>query len=516
MTGYLSISGPHTSLRLSTPRFGALRIGSNPECDICLSEDGIAPRHVELYLGNPINALIIGPDVALIGANKDLETPIAPNTSCELRSQDRLRIGAIEIHHTPKKHEDTAIHLLDPNELRYELSRIDLKGVLVRLVGEPNLIHQIQSQLNSEDILTRLEDDELAIILVDASLQDAHTFLNQVSPSASGIALIAPGQAQKTIDSATPRNRPHRHQSRRIVSDEPAMLEVEQLLDQASKGDEPILIIGETGTGKDRLVEELHQRSSRRHGPLVRIAAIDISDHGISSDTIQRASGGTLVIDEVSALDPKTQLTLARDLEHGRLIHTRVVATSNQSVEQLVAQASFRKDLFFRLARFRLELPPLRERPQDIAALTSAFVSEKGVPPLSPDLLELFKSYPWPGNIRELESVISRAVLASGGQEINRVHLPSELIHNSGELRSSVRAQDPAEVTLGASQNPQDRNQETLSLRDEIAALEHRRILEALEHYPTQTEAAKALGIPLRTFLNRMDSLGIPRARKKS
>lgn len=317
-----------------------------------------------------------------------------------------------------------------------------------------------------------------------------------------------------------------------IPSVDPAMRAVEDLLQQAAASEDPVLVLGDTGTGKDVTAREIHRRSTRASGPFLRVGAVEIGDEGFASSILRQASGGSLLIDEVSVLSDRAQLALARHLESYVPDGPRWIATSNQDLDRLVADGLFRKDLFFRLARLRIELPPLHRRPADIGPFAQAFLGARGVDaPLSRAVLEALERYPWPGNLRELETVMARAALASGGAPIDLVHLPPPL--QSPWPRASEPPLRPAEphaappsaaaedevpssggdleaAGAGSAASPLGP-----SLREEMAALERRRILEALERCPNQTEAARALGIPLRTFLNRMDALGIPRARKK-
>jgi DNA-binding NtrC family response regulator len=317
------------------------------------------------------------------------------------------------------------------------------------------------------------------------------------------VAVLGPEGPAAAIEAARPGSGgPSAGERLRLAPVDPAMASVERLAAQAAESDEPVLVLGETGTGKDLLVAELHRRSPRAPKPLVRLSAVEIDAEGPAAQAIARAAGGTLLLDEVSALSPRAQLALTQWLERGALAGVRVVATSNQDLEASVQSGTFRKDLFFRLARFRLDLPPLRERRSDIRAFTSAILAAHGIAaPPSLAVLDALERYRWPGNVRELEGALGRAAAASGGAPLQLEHLPPEIAGDA----SSAAVEAPSA----------DAEESGMSLRDEMAALERRRILEALERHPTQTEAAKALGIPLRTFLNRMDALGIPRARKK-
>lgn len=413
MSTFLIVSGRQTALRIAVPTLGALRLGSDPSCDVVVREPGIHPLHVELYLGPRLGARALGPEVAVETAAGD--RAVSRDASVELGPGERLRVGPIEVH--------------------------------------------------------------------------------------LGTALPVVETQPRQLDAMPGANR-----GPRARSADPSMEIVDRLIEQAARGEEPVLVLGETGVGKDDAVRRIHEGSTRAFGPLEVVHAIELGESGLPAELLSASAHGTLVLDEVSALSERGQIALAHDLER---CAARVVATSNRDLDDAVRQGTFRKDLFYRLARLRIEIPPLRDRPGDIAPLASAFATRAGVREgFAAAALEALSSYPWPGNLRELDSVIQRAAVASGGGRIQVEHLPAE-VRLSMSMPSIQSGTGDIEATALGEEAPK------LGLREEMAALERRRILEALNAHPTQTEAAKELGIPLRTFLNRMDALGIPRARKK-
>ena len=230
------------------------------------------------------------------------------------------------------------------------------------------------------------------------------------------------------------------------------------LMNKMCAYDAPVVIEGETGTGKELAARAIHYRGARTARPFVPVNCGAIPDALVESELfghrrgaftdarddkpglVELARGGTLFLDEVDALTPKAQVTLLRFLQdqqfrplggrHDEQADVRIIAASNRSLERQVDAGTFRVDLFYRLKLLYLALPPLRERHGDIALLARHFVSKaaaryaKAELPLDPATLACFERYPWPGNIRELENRVSRAFLLAEGDSISEPALP--------------------------------------------------------------------------------------------
>jgi DNA-binding NtrC family response regulator len=224
------------------------------------------------------------------------------------------------------------------------------------------------------------------------------------------------------------------------------------LIDKMAAFDAPVLIEGETGTGKELAARAIHYRGKRRGGPFVPVNCGAIPDtlvenelfghrRGAYTDArfdhaglVELARGGTLFLDEVDALTPKAQVTLLRFLQDRQFrplgarreeqADVRVIAAANRDLEQLVAAGAFRLDLLYRLKLLHLVLPPLRERHGDAALLAEHFIGmaaaryAKPALPLERATLEWFERYAWPGNIRELENLVHRGFLLADGPHI--------------------------------------------------------------------------------------------------
>ncbi len=232
-----------------------------------------------------------------------------------------------------------------------------------------------------------------------------------------------------------------------------------------------VLVTGESGTGKELIAEAIHGASPRAAGPLVRLNCAALSDSLLESELfghergaftgadrtrkgrLEQAHGGTLFLDEIGELPQTTQIKLLRFLQertfervgsnHPITVDVRIIAATNRNLQNMVATGQFREDLFYRLNVVGLELPPLRERTQDIPLLATTFLTKyaelngRAARALDDAALAALVAYSWPGNVRELQNVIERAVVLSHGEVVERQHLPPEI--DASPLASTPR-----------------------------------------------------------------------------
>jgi DNA-binding NtrC family response regulator len=237
-----------------------------------------------------------------------------------------------------------------------------------------------------------------------------------------------------------------------MIGESAGMQEVKELIRRYAPSDSPVLVLGESGTGKERAARLIHDASRRRDGPCVTVNCGAIPDTLLESElfgaergaytdavsrpgSFERADGGTLFLDEIGEMSPAAQASLLRVIEQKELVRVggtrtialdvRVVSASNRDLKQDVAAGRFRADLFYRLAVLPIRVPPLRERTGDIPLLAVHFLSQMGKrgTTLSEGARQRLLEHSWPGNIRELRSVMERAVLAAEGAEIRACHL---------------------------------------------------------------------------------------------
>ena len=237
-----------------------------------------------------------------------------------------------------------------------------------------------------------------------------------------------------------------------MIGESAGMQELKELIRRYAPSNSPVLVLGESGTGKERAARLIHDASRRRDGPYVAVNCGAIpatlleselfgAEKGAFTDAVsrpgsfERADGGTLFLDEIGEMSPAAQASLLRVIEQKELtrvggtrtiaLDVRVVSASNRELKQDVSAGRFRADLFYRLGVLPIRVPPLRERPADIPLLAVHFLERLGTASrtLGGGARERLLAHPWPGNIRELRSVMERAVLAADGGEIRPCHL---------------------------------------------------------------------------------------------
>ncbi|HEX7127491.1 MAG TPA: sigma-54 dependent transcriptional regulator, partial [Thermodesulfobacteriota bacterium] len=218
----------------------------------------------------------------------------------------------------------------------------------------------------------------------------------------------------------------------RLVGRSQAMQQVFALIRTLAGVDAPVLVIGETGTGKALVARELHERSDRRGGPFVAASCGAIPDALLERDlfrrggTLDAAEGGTLFLDEIGVTGPAVQYGLVRVLQEGG-VSVRIVAATRHDPETLVREGRLREDLFYRLKALAVRIPPLRERTEDVPLLAAHFLArfaerfKKPITGIAPAALGALVTHPWPGNVRELERTIERAVIMTAGSELTDV-----------------------------------------------------------------------------------------------
>jgi len=345
------------------------------------------------------------------------------------------------------------------------------------------------------------------------------------------------------------------HNFGEIVGSSPSLLDVLRQVDQVAPADSTALIIGETGTGKELIARAIHDRSGRKSRALVKVNCGAISAGLVESELFGHvkgaftgalanrdgrfkvADGGTIFLDEVGELPLETQVKLLRVLQEQEFepigssktikVDVRIIAATNRDLSAAVAEGKFRRDLYYRLNVFPISVPSLRERAADIPLLVSFFLQRfakkfgKPVKKVSEETIRRLAGYAWPGNIRELQNVIERAILLSPGDTL----LLAADFCPTPELRSSRREEAQTEVR---GQRPEVRSSESLvtsaaTSRDGAASLEdvERRHIEAVlaqTNWMIEGErgAARILNLNPSTLRSRMKNLGIKRPERRT
>lgn len=329
------------------------------------------------------------------------------------------------------------------------------------------------------------------------------------------------------------------HNFDEIVGNSPTLLEVLRRVDQVAPTDSSVLIYGETGTGKELIARAIHDRSTRKKRPLVKVNCSAISAGLVESELFghvkgaftgaferrigrfELADGGTIFLDEVGELPLETQVKLLRVLQEREFepvgsnrsvrVDVRIIAATNRNLEDSIKAGSFRSDLYYRLNVFPLEVPPLRDRRSDIPQLAMFFLSRyarnlgKKMEGISVSATESLKNYLWPGNVRELQNVIERALILSRGPllelDSDLASLPAPEVLPAAPSREAVDARNswPSSSTLPTLEEVE---------RAHISAVlqQTRGVIEGTKG------AAKTLGMHPNTLRHRMEKLGIKRS----
>ena len=306
------------------------------------------------------------------------------------------------------------------------------------------------------------------------------------------------------------------------------MEQVFDLIDTVADSRATVLVTGESGTGKELVARALHYNSSRRSAPFIRLNCAALPKDLMESELFghekgaftgaikqtrgrfEMADGGTLLLDEISEIDPALQAKLLRVLQEREFerigstqtikVDVRIVATTNRDLQKEVEAGNFREDLYYRLNVIEMGLPPLRERKEDIPALVQNFVAKyneengKRVTGVADETLDALLAYDWPGNIRELENYTERAVVVARGEALAPDDYPQR-------LTSGPQGRDDGGIHVGMT----------------VHEMERRLIMKTLESCQgNRTEAAGMLGISTRTLRNKLHEYGEMKAFKET
>lgn len=469
--------------------------------------------------------------LSVLEADNSLQRLDSGGSGTEARSQQLLRELDVELVHALESEGQIAGVLLlgaKRNGTPYsaeDLAMLTSLGQVTSVALQGAKVHQAVARLNDEMQLKidKISEQQRMISMLQAEI----TARQQVEPAAA-----EPGAFRRDL----------------IKGGSPAIRAVLETVRKASNSNSSVLVRGESGTGKELLAQAIHENSPRRGGPMVSVHCGALSaglleselfGHvkgaftGAHRDKIGRfemANGGTLFLDEIGDISLETQIKLLRVLQERSFepvggtrtiqVDVRLIAATHQNLERLIAEGKFREDLFYRLNVISITLPALRERADDIFELALYFLSRaavragKRVTHLNDDAVDALRRYSWPGNIRELENAIERAVVLAEGPGIGIGDLPREIAEGRApSLR--VFETKPARGTPVLTEESGGRDSTLIGTGSGTfeAISERQRLMDALlRSGGNKAEAARLLGLPRSTFFSRLKKYGIDTA----
>lgn len=396
---------------------------------------------------------------------------------------------------------------------------LDLRGQ-----GDVDLISFLRQRNPAVRVVLLFEMEALDAAL-EGIRQGAHFYLPKSSPP-SDVAL-AVRNALRSQAHASVAEQVQQSAMDELIGHSPAMRRVVELVRKVAPTDSTVLLLGESGTGKEVMAHALHRMSRRHDAPFVAINCAALPDSLLESEMFghvrgaftgaerdkrglfEEADGGTILLDEIGDMALITQAKLLRVLQSGeirpvganmaRRVDVRVIAATNRDLAEAVRSNTFREDLYFRLNVIQIRIPPLRERPEALHSLVPHFLARfnaqygRHVQGMDEQATSLLRHYAFPGNVRELESVLAHAVIVADGPVIR-----------AGDLPDQIRQGGVQRLALGFEGPP------PLGTLAEMEALHIRRMLESCEG--NQTVAAKQLGISRSTLWRKMREYDIPSA----
>jgi DNA-binding NtrC family response regulator len=399
---------------------------------------------------------------------------------------------------------------------------IIVSDLVMPRMGGLELLRALKDQL-SDLTLILLTAQGTVDSAVEAIKEGAYDYLSKpVDPSRLRILLQKAVERQETLREVKHLRRQLREQGSfgRIIGNSPSIRAVYRVVEQAAPTSASVLIWGESGTGKELAAQTIHELSPRASFPFVAINCAAIPETLLESEIFGHEKGaftgahdrrtgvfelahrGTLFLDEIAEMQPATQVKLLRVLQErsfrrlgGRqeqTVDVRVIAATNQNPTEAVRNGRLREDLYYRLNVFAIEIPPLRDRREDVPLLIQRFLNEfnttneKAVRGVDQPAMQILEQYPWPGNIRELRNVIERATILSDTEFIGVRNLPPLLVTRGEETLPTM----------------------TLTPGTTVDEAERRLILLTLDHmHNNKTRAAEVLGISLKTLHNKLNRM---------
>jgi two-component system response regulator AtoC len=565
------------------PETGEVKIGRARENDIQIIDASVSRVHAILRIGE---ALTIE-DVGSANGTRVRGAIIDPSIPVPVVLGEVMDLGSamVMVQQRPIATREWRIwaHGYFEGRLEDECARATRSSgnfglVRIRVPGDGDLVQQVLANtLRADDVVGLYGPGDYEVLLVERNESDVTWIVKALEKAfddvgieaAIGVALFPrDGRGADVLEAragslarGTP---PEPVQVGPIVVRSAVMRKLYELLERVAPGEITVLILGDTGVGKEVMAEQVHRRSPRTAKPFLRLNCAALSEslleselfghergaftgaHQMKTGLLETAQGGTVFLDEIGELPMAVQVKLLRVLEERQVwrvggikprpIDVRFVAATNRDLETAVTEHKFRQDLYFRLAGVTLHIPPLRERAEEIEPLAREFARQLSRNPrahtLSQDVIALLSGYSWPGNIRELRNAIERSVLLAGEGPVLPEHFPVEKmtatvstpISDAPIPRSAPRGEREAHGSQHDTLPPGDAEDESEAtdalslgerLRRQVQEVERHHIIDALTRCGgNQTRAARELGISRRTLISRLEAYNIPRPLK--
>ncbi|MBC8132312.1 MAG: sigma 54-interacting transcriptional regulator [Deltaproteobacteria bacterium] len=567
---HVLVMSPDSFNTFPLPKLGVVAIGRSGKSKIIVEDRAASRDHALLHIEGADGFLHIE-DVGSANGTRVRDAAIEPKKKILIAPGEAITIGTtvlmVQHNRTAMGHQRLWSHAYFETRLEAECSRGDTSGgrfSLCRLrLGMPltwtKLAPMLAREVPAPNVFAAYGPNDYEILIIEKNEDETAALIARIKialgelevPSTTGVATYP--RDGRTVDALLARaNARLRPGAERDVAKGmaaviaplapvpahehgPAMKRLHDMVARTAGATINVLVLGETGVGKEVMSKALHQLSPRLNKPFLGLNCAGLTESLVESELfghergaftgavgpkqglLESADGGTVLLDEVGELPMAVQAKLLRVLEtrevtrvgavKAKAIDVRIVSATNRDLEQEVLKGTFRQDLFFRLNGISLAIPPLRERVTEIAALAEQFIAtlcaETGREPpvLGDEVLDLLEGYSWPGNIRELKNVMERALVLCDGGELLPEHLPLD------KILPNKANEGPTAPTLRRVALPGPLSATELQERE--------RMLDALETWVgNQTKAAAAMGMPRRTFVSKLDRYGIPRPQK--
>jgi len=460
------------------PETGEVRIGRARENDIQIIDASVSRFHALIRVTD--NGATIE-DLGSANGTRVRSANLEPHKPVPIALGEVMDLGSalVMVQQRPIATREWRIwaHGYFEGRLEDECARAARSGagfglVRIRVAGDSDVVQQVLANtLRPDDVVGLYGPGDYEVLLVERTEEDLTWLISSLQNAFDDVGIEAnvgsalfpkDGRSADVLEAragslarGAPAEPP---QVGPIVVRSPVMRKLHELLERVAPGDITVLILGDTGVGKEVMAEQVHRRSPRSSKPFLRLNCAALSEslleselfghergaftgaHQVKAGLLETAQGGTVFLDEIGELPMTMQVKLLRVLEERQVwrvggvrprpIDVRFVAATNRDLEQSITDHKFRQDLYFRLAGVTLHIPPLRERPEEIEPLAREFarqLSRQSRPPvLSPEVIQLMLGYAWPGNIRELRNAIERAVLLAGDGPMLPEHFPVE------------------------------------------------------------------------------------------